>query len=48
MKKLLLILAIGLGFTSTSHADILVEPYLGYEMGSGSDSNGDLFFNTLR
>ena len=41
MKKLLLILAIGLGFTSTSHADLLVEPYLGYEMGSGSDTNGD-------
>ncbi|MFS4457825.1 hypothetical protein [Bdellovibrio sp. HCB2-146] len=41
MKKLLLILAIGLGFTSTSHADILVEPYLGYEMGSGETSGVD-------
>ncbi|MNL14220.1 hypothetical protein D3C87_1351510 [compost metagenome] len=41
MKKLLLVLALGLGFTSTSHADLMVEPYIGYEMGSGSLGSDD-------
>lgn len=41
MKKLLLVLALGLGFTSTSHADLMVEPYLGYEMGTGSQGSND-------
>ena len=41
MKKLLLVLALGLGFTSTSHADLLVEPYIGYEVGSGSTGSND-------
>jgi hypothetical protein len=41
MKKLLLVLALGLGFTSTSHADLMVEPYIGYEMGSGSIGSTD-------
>jgi hypothetical protein len=41
MKKLLLVLALGLGFTSTSHADLMVEPYIGYEMGSGSEGSQD-------
>ena len=41
MKKLLLVLALGLGFTSTSHADLMVEPYIGYEMGTGSQGTED-------
>lgn len=41
MKKLLLVLALGLGFTSTSHADFMVEPYIGYEMGTGSIGSED-------
>jgi hypothetical protein len=41
MKKLLLVLALGLGFTSTSHAALMVEPYIGYEMGSGSIGSTD-------
>lgn len=41
MKKLLLVLAMGLGFASTSHADILIEPYIGYEMGKGTQGTDD-------
>lgn len=41
MKKLLLVLAMGLGFASTSHADILIEPYIGYEMGKGTAGTTD-------
>lgn len=40
MKKLLLVFALVLGFTSVSQADILVEPYLGYEMGKTKNSDG--------
>lgn len=36
MKRLFVILALGLGFTSTSQAFIRVEPYVGYEMGNGT------------
>lgn len=41
MKKLLLVLALGLGFTSTSHADLLIEPYLGFETGKGDNGGND-------
>lgn len=37
MKKLLAVLTLGLGFASTSQAFIRVEPYVGYEMGNGTD-----------
>ncbi len=46
MKKLLVIVALSLGFTSVSHANLLLEPYLGYEMGkttsSGTESKTEL------
>ena len=44
MKKLLVVLALGLGFGSTSQAFIRLEPYVGYEMGNGS--NESLTFET--
>ena len=37
MKKLLLAMAFTLGFTGVAHANIMLEPYLGYEMGKTSD-----------
>nr|WP_295905054.1 outer membrane beta-barrel protein [uncultured Bdellovibrio sp.] len=40
MKKLLLVFALALGFTSVSHAGILIEPYLGYEMGKTKNPDG--------
>jgi len=33
MKKILAIIAVAIGMSSTAHAGILIEPYLGYEMG---------------
>lgn len=42
MKKLLVVLVAVLGFGSVSHADILIEPYLGYEMGKTTDPDGKL------
>jgi hypothetical protein len=44
MKKLLVVLALGLSFASTSQAFIRLEPYVGYEMGNGS--NEALTFET--
>ncbi|WP_415061616.1 outer membrane beta-barrel protein [Bdellovibrio sp.] len=42
MKKLLAVFALVLGFTSVSQAGLLLEPYIGYEMGTAkSDSGGD-------
>ncbi|WP_413577845.1 outer membrane beta-barrel protein [Bdellovibrio sp. HCB290] len=37
MKKMWLVLALLVGFSATAKADILIEPYLGYEMGSHTD-----------
>lgn len=37
MKKLLALLMVA-GFVSTSHADLLLEPYLGYYMGTSTQS----------
>lgn len=42
MKKLLVVLVAVLGFGSVSHADILIEPYLGYETGKTTDPDGKL------
>ncbi|MFV8249965.1 outer membrane beta-barrel protein [Bdellovibrio bacteriovorus] len=42
MKKLLVMLAVVMGFGSVSHADILLEPYLGYEMGKTTDPDGKM------
>ncbi|MGZ3772772.1 MAG: outer membrane beta-barrel protein [Pseudobdellovibrionaceae bacterium] len=37
MKKFLAVFAVMMGFASASHANILIEPYLGYEMGKTKD-----------
>lgn len=42
MKKLLVMLAVVMGFGSVSHADILLEPYLGYEIGKTTDPDGKM------
>jgi hypothetical protein len=42
MKKLLVVLALGLSFASTSQAFIRLEPYVGYEMGNGTDQGTTL------
>lgn len=42
MKKLLVVLVAVLGFGSISKADILIEPYVGYEMGKTTDPDGKL------
>ncbi|WP_374029982.1 outer membrane beta-barrel protein [Bdellovibrio bacteriovorus] len=42
MKKLLAVFAVVLGFSTVSHADLLVEPYLGYEMGTTKDQDGKI------
>ncbi|MFV8258928.1 hypothetical protein ACNQKP_14060 [Bdellovibrio bacteriovorus] len=42
MKKLLVMLAVVMGFGSVSHADILLEPYLGYETGKTTDPDGKI------
>lgn len=46
MKKLLLVVALVLGFGSVSQAGLLLEPYLGYEFGKTKDPAGD-FNGTL-
>lgn len=40
MKKLLVVLAAMMSFASVSQADILIEPYLGYEFGKATDPDG--------
>lgn len=40
MKKLLVVVALALGVSSVSHAGILIEPYLGYEMGTTKNPSG--------
>lgn len=40
MKKLLAVFAVVLGFASVSQAGVLVEPYLGYEMGKTKNPDG--------
>lgn len=42
MKNMLLALALVLGFSSTSQAGVLFEPYLGFEMGSTKNPGGDM------
>lgn len=42
MKKLLAVFVAVLGFASVSQAGILLEPYLGYEMGTTKNSDGKL------
>lgn len=43
MKKLLAVLTAVMGFASVSQADIMIEPYLGYEMGTfGGGTEGKL------
>ena len=42
MKKLLVVCALVLGFGSVSQAGILLEPYLGYEMGKTDPGDGEL------
>ncbi|UYL07498.1 outer membrane beta-barrel protein [Bdellovibrio sp. SKB1291214] len=39
MKKMWLVLALFLGFSGAAHAGVMIEPYLGYEMGSHTDVN---------
>lgn len=39
MKKLLVSVAVVLGFSGAAHAGIMIEPYLGYEMGKTTDVN---------
>src|SRR5438445_4281870 len=40
MKKLLISLALILGFSGVAHANIMIEPYLGYDMGKFTDPDG--------
>lgn len=40
MKKLLIALALTMGFSGVAHAGILIEPYLGYESGKTTDVDG--------
>lgn len=42
MKKFLAVCAVILGFSSFAQAGIMIEPYLGYEMGTTKNSNGKL------
>lgn len=43
MKKIVAVLALVLGFTGVAKADLMVEPYLGYEFGKTKDAaKGDL------
>jgi hypothetical protein len=42
MKKLFAVCALIIGFSSVSHAGIMLEPYLGYEMGTTKDNDGKL------
>ncbi|MDG0815857.1 outer membrane beta-barrel protein [Bdellovibrio svalbardensis] len=40
MNKLLISLALILGFSGVAHANIMIEPYLGYETGKNTDPDG--------
>lgn len=40
MKKLLAVMALMVGFSSAAHAGIMIEPYLGYEIGKFTDADG--------
>lgn len=42
MKKLFALCALIMGFSSVSNAGLLLEPYLGYEMGTTKDPDGKL------
>lgn len=42
MKKLFAVCALMIGFSSVSHAGVMVEPYLGYEMGTFKDPDGKM------
>lgn len=46
MRKWFLITALFLGFAQHSHAAIAVDPYIGYEMGSGKNNAGNSSFST--
>ena len=39
MKKMWLVIALFLGFSGAAHAGVMIEPYLGYEMGTTSGSS---------
>ncbi|QDK44752.1 hypothetical protein DOM22_06030 [Bdellovibrio sp. ZAP7] len=41
MKKMWLVLALFLGLSGTAHAGVMIEPYLGFEMGKFTDNNPD-------
>ncbi|MGE5086816.1 MAG: hypothetical protein ACM3MG_10985 [Bacillota bacterium] len=41
MKKMWLVVALFLGFSGAAHAGVMIEPYLGYEMGSSSGGSLD-------
>ncbi len=40
MKKLLVAMALMLGFSGVAHANIMIEPYLGYDMGKTTSPDG--------
>lgn len=42
MKKLVAVFAVVLGFASVSQAGLLLEPYLGYEMGKTKNADGKM------
>ena len=39
MKKLMVALGLTLGFSTAAHAGLMIEPYLGYEMGKSTSIN---------
>lgn len=41
MKKMWLVLALFFGFSGAAHAGVMIEPYLGYEMGTASGSGAE-------
>jgi hypothetical protein len=41
MKKLVAVVALVLGFSTAAHAALMIEPYLGYEMGKGTYNSVD-------
>lgn len=46
MKKWFLIAALFVGYSSHSQAAIMIDPYIGYEMGSGKDNSVSSSFST--
>ncbi|MBO9665573.1 MAG: hypothetical protein J7501_02020 [Bdellovibrio sp.] len=44
MKKMWLVLALFMGMSATAHAGLMIEPYLGYEMGKTTDPDGKTDF----